>query len=160
MTHQKETPFFSFRYLQFSLETKRIKSSDTPFVIGKVAENSNIGRQIAWDFILKHWNILETRWVILSLVYMIGVEIALGKTSSKFEGPLHYRKRAIPLPQWRTMFLGLGKQLCPCFQRIRLKMAATFPLEHERSPCSSHCDRSIEGACCQHLLRQRAQGNF
>lgn len=55
-------PWILSRYLQFSLDTKMIKSSDTPLVIGKVAENSNIGRQMSWDFILKHWNILETRY--------------------------------------------------------------------------------------------------
>ena len=54
-----------FRFLQFSLNSKIIKSSNAPLVIGKVAENSHVGRQIAWDFILKHWNILEKRLSIL-----------------------------------------------------------------------------------------------
>ena len=51
-----------FRFLQLSLDMEKIKSSDAPLVIGKVAENSHIGQQIAWDFILKHWSTLETRW--------------------------------------------------------------------------------------------------
>ena len=49
------------RFLQFSLDTSKIKSSESHHVIGKVAQNSNVGQQMAWDFILKHWDVLETR---------------------------------------------------------------------------------------------------
>lgn len=38
-----------------------IKSSEAPYVIGKVAETSPVGQQMAWDFILKHWDALEAR---------------------------------------------------------------------------------------------------
>jgi len=61
----KTSCLYGFRFLQFSLNSKIIKSSNAPLVIGKVAENSHVGRQIAWDFILKHWNILEKRLSIL-----------------------------------------------------------------------------------------------
>lgn len=50
---------------------KKIKSSDAPLVIAKVAENSPIGRQIVWDFILKHWSTLETRWANPSFVTLL-----------------------------------------------------------------------------------------
>lgn len=53
-----------FRFLQFSLDKTKIKSSDAPLVIKKVAETSSVGRQIAWDFILNHWKLLEKRLVI------------------------------------------------------------------------------------------------
>jgi len=55
-------PWILSRFLQLSLDMEKIKSSDAPLVIGKVAENSHIGQQIAWDFILKHWSTLETRY--------------------------------------------------------------------------------------------------
>lgn len=53
-----------FRFLQFSLDKTKIKSSDAPLVIKKVAETSSVGQQIAWDFILNHWKLLEKRLVI------------------------------------------------------------------------------------------------
>ncbi len=33
-------------------------------MISKVAQNSPVGRQMAWDFILRHWDVLETRYDI------------------------------------------------------------------------------------------------
>ncbi|XP_020619542.1 glutamyl aminopeptidase-like [Orbicella faveolata] len=55
-------PWILSRFLQFSLDTSKIKSSEGTFVIGKVAQSSNVGRQMAWDFILRHWDVLETRY--------------------------------------------------------------------------------------------------
>lgn len=55
-------PWILSRYLQLSLDTDVIKSSDTPMVISRVAEASHIGRQLAWDFILRHWKTLKTRY--------------------------------------------------------------------------------------------------
>lgn len=31
-------------------------------IISRVAEASHIGRQLAWDFILRHWKTLKTRY--------------------------------------------------------------------------------------------------
>ncbi|PFX22374.1 Glutamyl aminopeptidase [Stylophora pistillata] len=55
-------PWILSRFLQLSLDKTKIKSSDAPLVIGKVAETSPVGQQIAWDFILKHWKLLEERY--------------------------------------------------------------------------------------------------
>ncbi|KAL9985945.1 hypothetical protein ACROYT_G008402 [Oculina patagonica] len=55
-------PWILSRFLQFSLDTTKIKSSEATFVISKVAQNSPVGRQMAWDFILRHWDVLETRY--------------------------------------------------------------------------------------------------
>lgn len=55
-------PWILSRFLQFSLDKTKIKSSDAPLVIKKVAETSSVGQQIAWDFILNHWKLLEKRY--------------------------------------------------------------------------------------------------
>ncbi|XP_068711711.1 glutamyl aminopeptidase-like isoform X2 [Montipora foliosa] len=55
-------PWIISRYLHLSLDSTKIKTSDTPTVIFEVATASDTGRQIAWDFIIQHWGTLETRY--------------------------------------------------------------------------------------------------
>ena len=39
-----------------------IKNNDAPYVIGRIAESSLIGRTLAWNFVKEQWNVFRSRY--------------------------------------------------------------------------------------------------
>nr|XP_012560415.2 aminopeptidase N-like [Hydra vulgaris] len=50
------------RLLNYTLDTNIIGSEDTPYVLGNIASNSRIGRELTWNFIKKNINMLLQRY--------------------------------------------------------------------------------------------------
>ncbi|XP_065673410.1 aminopeptidase A-like isoform X2 [Hydra vulgaris] len=50
------------RFLNYTLDPNIISSEDTPYILGNIASNSRVGRELTWDFIKKNINILLKRY--------------------------------------------------------------------------------------------------
>ena len=47
---------YFFRWLLYSLDSTKVRSQDTVYVIHSVAAGNTVGKSVAWNFAKEHWN--------------------------------------------------------------------------------------------------------